>query len=152
MRRIILLLLLCAAVFILSCEVDNGLGPSRIKITGTVVFTNPERRPSNVEEVRVAATAKTLTEIIKGEVGLSDVYFSTAVNFGQDTAAYEIAMPRGTYPLVGVLWKERNKDWDVKKIIGIYNLNCDNTIDPLTVQLTKEQPVASNVKICTFWP
>ena len=151
-RTIFLFLLSVAMIFLLSCDFDHGLGPSKTKITGAVIFDDRVPRPPDVEEVRVVITAKTLSEIFKGEVGLADVYFSTAVNFGKDTAAYEISTPVGTYPLLGVLWKKRGVDWEVNKLIGIYNANCDTTFAPLSVQLTKAQPVTDSVNICAFWP
>lgn len=139
----------CTAVFCLfsSCEFDQGLSPSTTKITGQVRFDDPNARPSNVDEVRVVTVAK----FDLNDLDLGDVYFSTAVRFDLDSAKYEISVPTGTYPLIGVLWKERGKNWDVKKIIGVYNTNCDTNFSPLTVQLTKEQPVVANVNICAFW-
>ena len=138
-----------AAIFclFLSCEFDHGLSPSTTKITGQVRFDDPNSRPSNVDEVRVVTVAK----FDLNDLDLGDVYFSTAVRFDLDSAKYEISVPTGTYPLIGVLWKERGKNWDIKKIIGVYNSNCDTNFSPLTVQLTKDQPVVSNVNICAFW-
>jgi hypothetical protein len=154
-------LLLCAAICVsfLSCDFENslgfnhGLGPSTTKITGQVIFDDASARPANVDEVRVAVTSRSLTEILQGEIGLEDIYFSTPVAFDRKAAAYEISAPFGTYPLLGILWKERGKNWDINinKIIGIYNANCDNTFTPRSVQLTKERPIAEHVDICAFW-
>jgi len=147
----VLLVAILSSLFF-SCEFDHGLGPSKTRISGVVIFDSSSTRPKNVEEVRVAVTAKTLAEILKGEVGLTDIYFGTAVNFGRDTAAYEIALPEGTFPLIGVLWKKRGENWKPTNLIGVYNPNCSRDFSPLAVQLTKERPIASNVNICVFWP
>jgi hypothetical protein len=149
LKRIFVIISLCAVAVILSlsCEVDHGLGPSKTKITGQVKFNNQANRPDNVDEVRVVTTAATdLTDL-----NLGDFYSSTAVRFDLDSTRFEIAAPVGTYPLIGVLWKARGKNWDINNIIGIYNPKCDNTLDPLSVQLTAESPVADSVNICAFW-
>jgi len=133
---------------LLSCEFDHGIGPAKTKITGEVIFNNPDNlrpRPTNVDEVRVVVTAAFPPK------NLGDVYFGTAVRFDLERASYEIAAPAGTYPLIGVLWKARGKNWDIKNIIGIYNPNCDNNFNPLSVQLTPASPVADSVNICVFW-
>ncbi|MDZ7359805.1 MAG: hypothetical protein ONB46_03635 [candidate division KSB1 bacterium] len=129
----------------LSCEFDHGLGPSATKITGRVIFDDPAARPGNVDEVRVVATAKFLPD------DLGDVYFSTAVRFDLAQSTYEISAPAGTYPVIGVLWKERGKNWDIKKLIGIYGVKKDSTLAPRAVHITKANPVASNVDIFAYW-
>jgi len=145
--RVIHFVVFAAAIsgLVLSCEFDHGLGPSATKITGRVIFDDPAARPGNVDEVRVVATAKFLPD------DLGDVYFSTAVRFDLAQARYEISAPAGSYPVVGVLWKERGKNWDIKKLIGIYGVKKDSTLAPRAVQITKANPVAGNVDIFAYW-
>lgn len=140
-------LLFAAAIFCLSmsCEFDQGLGPSKTRISGKVIFLDPASRPQNVEEVRVIAVANL------PPAGFGDVYFSNAVRFDLDTASYQLSVPVGNYPAVGVLWKARGKDWAFNNLMGIYGFNppVDFALKP--VQLTESQPVSDDVNVHALW-
>ena len=145
MRRIILLLLLCAAILVLSCEFDHGLGPSKTRITGKVLFVDTSLRPSNVDEVRVIAVSQLPPS------GFGDIYFSNAVRFDQDTATYEIQLPAGNFPATGVLWKPRGKDWAITNLLGLYGFTPPVAFSLKSVQITNEQPVAENIDVYALW-
>jgi len=143
-RQLILLFAAVVCLF-LSCEFDQGLGPSKTKISGKVFFIDAASRPSNVEEVRVIAVANL------PPAGFGDVYSSNAIRFDLDTASYQLSVPVGNYPAVGVLWKARDRDWAFNNLMGIYGFNppVDFALKP--VQLTESQPVLDNVNVYALW-
>ncbi len=131
-----------------SCELDQGLGPSETRISGTIVFTtlaDSSLRPDNIDEVRVVAVASL------PPAGFGDIYFSNPVRFGLDTATYEIAAPLGDYPAIGVLWKPRGRDWLFTSLLGIYGLELPFKFEIKPVSLTKAQPVAEHVDTFAYW-
>lgn len=134
-----------ALCLLCSCEFDQGLGPSKTKITGRVVFVDVASRPDNIDEVRVVATASL------PPAGFGDVYFSNPVRFDADTAIYEIAVPVGKYQAIGVLWKPRGRDWSFTNLLGIYGLQLPLNIEVKSVELTKQQPIAENVDLYALW-
>jgi hypothetical protein len=139
---------LCSAVIlclVLSCEFDQGLGPSKTRIAGRVIFLDPASRPGNIDEVRVVALANL------PPTGFGDVYFSNAVRFDLDTASFEISVPVGTYPAVGVLWKARGKEWAFSNLLGIYGVKLPLEFSLRQVQVTKEHPIVDNVEIAALW-
>ncbi|MGH7601635.1 MAG: hypothetical protein ACREOI_35185 [bacterium] len=147
LSRAVLLVFLPAAIFFLfsSCDFDQGLGASKTKVSGKVIFLDPASRPQNVEEVRVVAVANL------PPAGFGDVYFSNAVRFDLDTASYQLSLPVGNYPAVGVLWKARGKDWAFNNLMGIYGFNppVDFALKP--VELTESQPVFDNINVYALW-
>jgi hypothetical protein len=126
-------------------DFDQGLGPSKTRIIGKVIFDDPSTRPRNVEEVRVVAVANLPPN------AFGDVYFSNALRFDLDTASYEISAPVGDYPAIGVLWKPRNKDWSFSNILGIYGVKFPFEFELKPIHLTQEQPVADSVEISAYW-
>jgi hypothetical protein len=139
-------LLFAAACFLLlSCDFDQGLGPSKTRISGKVIFFDADSRPRNVEEVRVIAVANL------PPAGFGDVYFSNAIRFDLDTASYQLSVPIGNYPAVGVLWKARGKDWAFNNLMGIYGFNPPLEFSLKSVELTREQPVFDNLNVVALW-
>ncbi len=128
-----------------ACEIDHGLGLSPSKVIGHVVFFGPEFRPDNVEEVRVVAAAQF------PPTGVADIFFSNAVNFGVDTADYEIILPYGEYPALAVLWKPRGKDWALESLLGFYGFRPPFEASLQGVILSEAEPVASNIDIPALW-
>jgi len=129
----------------LSCDFDQGIGPSKTRITGKVVFLDTNLRPSNVDEVRVIAVSQLPPS------GFGDIYFSNAVRFDKDTADYEIQLPAGNFPAAGVLWKPRGKDWAITNLLGIYGFIPPVTFSLKAVEVTREKPVAENIDIFALW-
>jgi hypothetical protein len=128
-----------------SCEFDQGLGPQKTKITGSVMFVDTASRPQNVDEVRVVASAEF------PPAGIADIYFSNAVRFDRDTAAYEILAPEGSYAAIGVLWKPHGGDWSFSSLLGFYGFKPPLEASLRPVHLTKEKPVATGVDIFALW-
>ena len=136
---------LFAALLFNACEFDQGLGLSPSKITGNVIFLGSPDTTISVDEVRVVAAAQF------PPTGVADIFFSNAVNFGRDTASYEIVVPYGNYPAIAVLWKPRGEDWALESLLGFYGFKPPLQADLLGVELTEQHPVASNVDIFGLW-
>jgi len=143
--RWLMLTAIAALCLLWSCEFDQGLGPSRTRISGRVIFQDIAARPDNIDEVRVVATASL------PPAGFGEVYFSNPVRFDRDTATYEIAAPLGAYPAVGVLWKPRGRDWSFTNLLGIYGLKLPFEFEVKAVELTKEKPVVGQVDLFALW-
>jgi hypothetical protein len=131
-----------------SCELDQGLGPSMTKISGRVIFHKTGTLPGNIAEVRVVAVASLPPS------GFGDVYQSEKLSKNLDTAAFKIAVPVGTYPALGVLWKPANHDWSIANILGIYDVQLHTL--PLvfslkSLQVAEEYPVIDTLNIHAYW-
>ncbi|RIK52545.1 hypothetical protein DCC62_32875 [candidate division KSB1 bacterium] len=134
-----------AAAF-LSCNFDQGLGVLESKISGKVYFLGTDSRPQNVDEVRVVAAANFPPQ------GFGDVFFSEAIPFAGDSAAYEMPLPVDNYPAVAVLWKPRGEDWNFTSLLGFYGFDPRTLSARLQpVNLTNDQPVADHVDIVALW-
>ncbi|MFO7889851.1 MAG: hypothetical protein R6V04_05880 [bacterium] len=95
-----------------SCKIDHGLEPINSKITGSITFYGDV--PPHTDEVRVAVVKNFPPKNIKS------LLFSNMINFRNKTAEYELYLPRGTYEVVAVLWKEHNHSWNISNVIGVY--------------------------------
>ncbi len=129
------------------CEIDHGLGIMESKITGDVIFLNPEKKPDFVESVRIVAAVKFPF------TSLSDVVFmNTSINLSRETSAYEIPAPISTYQVVAAVWKEKGKAWDYTNLLGIYGFNpSTGQFEFKKVALTKSDPVAQGIDIFCDW-
>jgi hypothetical protein len=140
-----LFLLSVMAASFFSCDVDQGLGVLESRISGKVYFLGSELRPQNVDEVRVVAASNFPPQ------GFGDVFFSEAIPFDGDSAAYEMPLPVDNYPAVAVLWKPRGEDWNFTSLLGFYGFKPPLNAQLLPVNLTNEQPVAEHVDILALW-
>ena len=129
---------------------DTGLGLITTKITGDVIFYNQDKKPDYVESVWVVAAEKSLFE----NPSLSDIIVSDRpVNLSKDTSMYEIFVPTGTYIVVAAIWKEKGKDWNYQKMLGIYGFDPINFAyyDENPIQITEKNKVASGYDIICDW-
>jgi hypothetical protein len=148
MSKIIRFVLAAAlsAVLFQACEFDKGLSLSPSRITGKVLFVGEPDSTIAIDEVRVVAAARF------PPTGVSDIFFSNPVNFGLDTADYEIILPFGNYPALAVLWKPRDDDWALESLLGFYGFNPFTFEASLKgVELTEDSPVAANIDIPALW-
>ncbi len=147
MRKVLLAaaVAVLAAAVLHACNFDTGLGLLQSKISGKIYFLGSEFRPSNVDEVRVVAASNFPPQ------GFGDVFFSEAIPFDRDSAAYEMPLPRNYYPAVAVLWKPRGEDWSFTSLLGFYGFRPPLSAQLLPVNLTEAQPVAENVNIFALW-
>ena len=138
---------LFGALVLVSCGIDHGLGPMESRITGRIIFLNPDKKPNYVESVRVVAAVRIPPE------NLGDVVFTnTSVNLSKPEPDYYVPAPLATYELVVAVYKKKGAAWDYSKWLGFYGFDPVNyTVEYKKVALTKEQPVAKNINIYCDW-
>jgi len=112
LRKTVSVTILLIMIMQFSCRVDHGLEPINSKITGTVTFHGDH--PPSTDEVRVVVAKDFPPKDIKS------LLFSNMINYREKTAEYEIYLPKGTYKVVAVLWKEHNESWNISNVIGVY--------------------------------
>lgn len=128
-RKVIVLLVLIGLAA-LSC--DTGLGLMTTRITGQVIFHNPDKKPDYVESVQVVVASRSLFE----SPSLDDVILADRpVNLSQQKASYEVFVPPGTYPMIAAIYKKKGQDWNYLNILGVYGF------DPLTYTFYDTDPV-----------
>lgn len=138
LKIIILILLIFLLVIPFSCNIDHGLEPINSKIIGTLTFYGDV--PPNTDEVRVAVVKNFPPQNIKS------LLFSNMINFRNKTADYELYLPKGTYEVVAVLWKEHNHSWNISNVIGVYG---GSVIGDLLIPTYIPVTVADNNTIVT---
>ncbi len=125
--------LVIIVIFLFSCHLDHGLEPINSKITGTITFYGDP--PPHTDEVRVAVVKDFPPNNIKS------LLFSNMINYRQSTAEYELYLPKGTYDVVAVLWKEHNQSWNISNVIGVYG---GGFIDGLLIPTYKSVTIPDN--------
>jgi len=63
---------------------------------------------------------------------------------------YDILVSPTDYDLVGLLWREKDKDWDLTGLMGFYT-GEGTSILPVPVEISKEKTVASDINIYANW-
>jgi len=129
------------------CEIDHGLDIMKSKITGDIIFLNPDKRPDYVESVRIVAAVKFPF------TSLSDVVFmNTSINLSKEKSVYEIPAPISTYQVVAAVWKKKGQAWNYTNLLGIYGFNpLSGQFEFKKVILTKSDPVAQGIDIYCDW-
>ena len=94
------------------CDIDHGLVPIQSRIGGNILFMGEP--PSRTDEVRVAVVKDFPPRAI------NELLFSDQIPYDQDTARWEIYLPPRRYAAVLVVWKEKNRSWNLSDIIGLY--------------------------------
>jgi len=137
-----------------TCEFDKGIAPLTTGISGKITYFDPGNRPSDVDEVRLAA----LRNIPPSSLG--DVFFSEPLDYnpepdstGAISIEYDLAMPPGDYPGIVLLWKPKNSSWSFDGLMGVYGVSLipTPTIDVFPVNITREQGVIENVDFLGLW-
>ncbi|HDQ46173.1 MAG TPA: hypothetical protein ENN17_11875 [bacterium] len=104
----------------LTCHVDPGLEPVRSAIEGVITFTGDW--PAPPAEVRIVSARKfppsDISEVDIGEVIPADV----------STHAYTYYLDPGTYPFIGVAWREKDSVWDLSSVCGVYFTGTDSLV------------------------
>ncbi|MBN2010441.1 hypothetical protein JW960_13930, partial [candidate division KSB1 bacterium] len=131
----------------LSCEIDHGLYPIDYQIKGNIVFFKGEP-PANTDRIEVFALKEFPPEDPQNFLYLGQ---SGALNYSKgDTIPYSISVSPTSYELIGVLWREKGKDWALTGIMGIYTGDAFSLL-PQPVEVSKEHPVAENVNFYANW-
>lgn len=123
------------------------MGVMKSRISGKIIFLNPDKKPDYVESVRVVAAVKFPF------TSLSDVVFmNTSVNLSMEEPEYEIPAPLATYRVVAAVWKEKGKAWNYANLLGFYGFNpVAGEFEYKEVELTDSHPVAENIDIYCDW-
>ncbi len=99
-------------LYFTNCYIDHGLEPLFSKITGQIIYTG--EAPSRTDEIRLAAARDFPPKDI------NELLFSEQIPYNQDTVSYELYLPQGKYEVVALIWKEKNRSWNISDLIGIY--------------------------------
>ncbi|MFZ5518278.1 MAG: hypothetical protein ACOY90_16710 [Candidatus Zhuqueibacterota bacterium] len=149
MKKIILFsaILFIALIAMLSCEVDHGLYPVNYQIQGKVVFFKGEA-PENTDRVEVFALKEFPPQDPQNFLYLGS---SGALDYSKgNDVSFKINVSPTSYEMIGVLWREKGKDWDLTGLIGFYTGDLQSIL-PGTVTVSKENPVAKDVTIYANW-
>jgi len=144
---IILFLLYHLLLLILSCEIDHGLYPISYLIKGKINFYKGTP-PENTDRVEVFALKEFPPKnpqnfLYLGQSGSLDYTKGNEIE-------YEIQVSRTSYQFIGVLWKEKGKDWDLTGLLGFYTGGLQSLF-PDSVIISRENPLAENVNIYANW-
>jgi hypothetical protein len=122
----------------LNCHVDQGLEPVRSAIEGTITFTGSW--PGDPAEVRLVSAKKfppsDISEIDIGEAIPTDV----------SSYSYTYYVDPGTYPFIGVAWREKDSVWDVLSICGVYFSGSDS-LAPSEIVIPSDTSMIQNIDI-----
>ncbi len=141
---VVRLLLVAAAMLFSTCAFDKGLGPLQSRISGKITYLFTNLRPTNVDEVRVAALLKF------PPTGLGDVFFSEPIDYLADTTHYELLLPEGHYPAVVLLWKPKGDSWSFNSLLGVYGFSlAEADLKPITI--ASPTHVIDDVDILALW-
>ncbi len=138
---------LAAVAALSSCQVDHGLYPADYQIRGQVIFFAGQP-PANTERVEVFALKEFPPKDPQNFLYLGQ---SGALDYSKgDTVPYAIPVSPTSYDLVGVLWKEKGRDWNLTGLMGIYTGGLQSFL-PARVVVSKEHPVADGIDIFANW-
>lgn len=136
-RKIIVLILLITVILLavlIACQMKHGLEPTPV-IKGTIYLKG--KRPDIAGEMITVVAPdfppKKWTDIIRTTPLPIRPDYETVRH---DTIEWEIALPTGSYDVIGILWKENDEEWSfetVSNILGVYNL--PNQFKPAEVVL-----------------
>ncbi len=143
---LLLSILVLIIVTVVTCNMDTGLEPGPW-IEGKLYIDSINR----VEEGRtgdmVVVVApdfppKKWTDIVKS----TPIYFERDVR--KDTAEFQLPLNYGTYDVVAVLWKPKDKEWSfetISNILGVYT--APNIFKPKQITLAKPDKFISGINI-----
>ncbi|NOZ62235.1 MAG: hypothetical protein GXO74_11175 [Calditrichaeota bacterium] len=132
-----------------ACQMDHGLSPKEYQIKGKVQFFkgNP---PEGTDRIEVFALKEFPPQnpqnlLYLGRSGPLDYQSGREVS-------YSIDVSPTTYQFVGVIWKEKGKDWNLTGLMGFYT-GSENTFSffPDSVVVSKEQPIVEDVNFTANW-
>ena len=143
----IILLLFITMVIWISCEVDHGLKPETYKIEGNILFVNGEP-PENTGRIEVFAIKEFPPDDPQNFLYLAR---SGPLNFNAGRqVGYDLLVSPTDYDLVGLVWREKDKDWDLTGLMGFYT-GEGSSILPTTVEVSQDKKVAKDIDIYANW-
>ncbi len=129
----------------LGCDTDKGLTPLESKVSGKITYLLPEFRPDNVGEVRIAALLNFPPS------GLGDVFFSEPLDFKEDTARYELALPPAEYASVVLLWRQKGESWSFNSLLGLYGYFPPFQLELLPVDIVDDNTHVQDIDVYALW-
>jgi len=136
------------------CDYDHGIDPIPYRIKGAITFVG---RPPDwwyIREVRIAAVKKFPLENLTTDLVFSDpLPISRDTSSAAQTIPYELVASPGTYPLIGLLWRQNDSGWNVGNLLGIYGIALSRgEFNFKEVGVSEARPVADSVDIEAYWP
>ncbi len=149
MKKFYITIFIAVVIFILvySCQLDHGLKPVNYGIKGTIHFYkgNP---PENTDRIEVFAIKEFPPQDPQNFLYLGR---SGALDYqGKNKVEYEIQVSPTSYELVGLLWKEKNQDWNLTGLMGFYSGGFQSFF-PDTVFVSRDDTIADSVDIYANW-
>ncbi len=150
-------ILIISTLLFIQCDIDHGLkveDPTenvQHGIQGRIVFSGGW--PENVAEARLGAL-KSFPTGSEEESLESIVTFSDPIQFGTDTLDYGLTLEPGTYQIIGVIFRERRKSWDITNIIAVHAPINECSIIPTpdnAVNIVSETTLVEEVDIFVDW-
>ena len=132
-----------------ACQMDHGLSPADYQIKGKVQFFKGTA-PENTDRIEVFALKEFPPQnpqnfLYLGRSGPLDYQSGREVN-------YSIDVSPTTYQFVGVIWKEKGKDWTLTGLMGFYTgSGSEFSFLPDSVVVSKEKPIAEDVNFTANW-
>jgi hypothetical protein len=146
-----LLWLVIVPLFLSGCGYDHGVDPIRTRIAGNIIFFGPP--PEHVREARVVVAKKLPPDNI-----LTDVIFSDPLTFKRDksptekdTVHYELVAQPGVYPIAGILWRHKERSWEISNLLGVYFKFSSNFTIETQIVITDSTPIAQGIDIGANW-
>jgi hypothetical protein len=141
------LILLTALLVMCACEIDHGLSPAVYKIAGKIIFFKG-KPPANTDRIEVFALKEFPPQDPQNFLYLGQ---SGALDYSRgDTVDYELNVAPTSYQLIGLLWKEKDKNWNLTGLLGIYTHSI-TTILPDSVVVSKKTPIVDNINLYANW-
>jgi len=146
-KYLLFLLAPLIVIIMVTCEIDHGLYPTSYKITGTIHFFKGEP-PENTDRVEVFALKEFPPQdpqnlLYLGRSGKLDYTQGSSID-------YEVQVSKTSYQMIGLLWREKGKDWDLTGLMGFYTGGLGNFF-PDSAVVTEENPTAENIDIYANW-
>ncbi len=121
-----------------SCSTDTGLEPLQSGFQGRIFFANDW--PVATDEVVVVAAKKF------PPTDINDIILGEPLPLFQDTVEYAIYSPPITFRAIGVIWKEKNRAWDVTNVIGYY-FEGDDRFNPAVLTIQHRDQMIESIDI-----
>lgn len=142
----LLLFIIISISIVIACEIDHGLYPVNYLIRGKIRFYGEP--PDSTDRIEVFALKEFPPKdpqnfLYLGQSGSIDYKVGKEVN-------YEIKVSPTSYQLIALLWRQKNYDWNLTGILGIYT-GKDGSSFSGTVEVSKEIPVVEDVDIYANW-
>ncbi|MFQ5708305.1 MAG: hypothetical protein ACE5HO_12690 [bacterium] len=125
-------------------SVDDPTEVLKTGIKGTIVFNFTDRWPDTIAETRLVALENFPPD------PADTLLFSDPIQSGIDSLDYQLSLAPATYQIIAVIFREKEKPWDVANILAVHApLDACTIIPDLSqaVTVTSNSPIVENVDI-----